>query len=343
MTPSVVLVLPKRLPSAVLFTLVLAGIACGSTTPPSTDAGIVAGPDGDVADAEPTRDAGADVAPDVRDSAPEAAIEAGPVTCGAEKVRVVAGNLSGTGGTYDDARGVRILRGLHPDVALLQEVRYGDNSATAQRAFVDAAFGPAYAYVRGRITSSVDIPNAVVSRFPIVDSGEWIDPDVANRTFVWARIDIPGAADLYAISVHLLTTSFGDRERQARTLVDLVERLPAGAHVLLGGDFNTTSRTESTLAVLGQALVTTGAYPVDQAGNGNTNTPRSRPYDWILASSGLDPCKVPVKIGGASFAGGLVFDSRVFTPLTDVAPVELTDSDSPLQHMAVVRDFMLPQ
>jgi len=335
-----------RWSAAALFVVGL--VACGGAATPASDAGPdapLATLDSSVPDAAPAPEAGAgvDAGPDARDSQAEASPEAGPVTCGAEKLRVVAGNLAGAGGTYDDARGVRILSGLRPDVALLQEVRYGDNSATAQRAFVDAAFGPTYTYIRGRITGAVDIPNAVVSRFPILDSGEWIDPAVANRTFVWARIDVPGPADLYAISVHLLTTNVGDRERQARALVDLVERLPAGTHVVLGGDLNTTSRAESTLTVLGQVLVTSGPYPVDQAGNGNTNTPRSRPYDWVLASSRLDTCKAPVAIGAASFSGGLVFDSRVYAPLGDVAPVEPSDSDSPLQHMAVVRDFTLPR
>ena len=57
----------------------------------------------------------------------------------------------------------------------------------------------------------------------------------------------------------------------------------------------------------------------------------------------LEGCKTPVTIGPESYEGGLVFDSRVYAPLSDVAPVELADSDSPLQHMAVVRDFFVPR
>jgi hypothetical protein len=50
-----------------------------------------------------------------------------------------------------------------------------------------------------------------------------------------------------------------------------------------------------------------------------------------------------VVIGAASFAPGLVFDSRVYTPLSDVAPVVVGDSGaSGMQHMAVIRDFALP-
>jgi hypothetical protein len=49
-----------------------------------------------------------------------------------------------------------------------------------------------------------------------------------------------------------------------------------------------------------------------------------------------------VVIGAASFFGGLVFDSRVYTPLADVAPILLGDSAvSGMQHMPVVRDFVV--
>ena len=276
------------------------------------------------------------------DAGRDAPVESGPVVCGTDRVRVMAGNLSGAAGTYDDERGIRIFKGLHPDVALIQEVRYGDNSAAAQRAFVDAAFGTSYAFVRGTLGGGADIPNAVVSRFPILDSGEWVDPFVANRTFVWARIDVPGAADLYAVSVHLLTTNFGDRAGEAQSLVGRLQALPAGSLVVLGGDFNTSTRTESAITAFGQVFATGGPYPVDQAGNHNTNTTRARPYDWVLATNALDTCQVPLTIGATPFASGLVFDSRVFTPLADVAPVQLSDSDSPLQHMAVLREFVLP-
>lgn len=308
-------------------------------------------------DANPEQDAGADTdasvdANDANDASADAngdgtVVEAGPVVCGTDKIRVMAGNLSGAGGTYDDNRGIHIFRGLRPDVALVQELRYGDNSVTAQRAFVDAAFGANFSYVRGPIANGSDIPNGVVTRYPILDSGDWVDPYVGNRTFVWARIDVPGPADLYAISVHLLTTNGTDRDREAAALVGQVKGLPAGALVVLAGDFNTSSRAETSLTTLGQAFVTQGPYPVDQAGNANTNTTRARPYDWVLAAPTLDPCQVPVILGSGgtlgTFPSGLVFDSRVYAPLADVSPVELSDSDSPLQHMAVVRDFTLPK
>ena len=75
----------------------------------------------------------------------------------------------------------------------------------------------------------------------------------------------------------------------------------------------------------------------------NTNAPRNRPYDQVLANTELEKFSVPVKLGGRTYPGGLVFDSRVFQPLDAVAPVREGDSGLPMmQHMAVVRDFLIP-
>jgi hypothetical protein len=50
-----------------------------------------------------------------------------------------------------------------------------------------------------------------------------------------------------------------------------------------------------------------------------------------------------VLIGPSSFADGAVVDTRVFDPISDLAPALATDSGAPsMQHMAVVRDVVLP-
>ena len=65
---------------------------------------------------------------------------------------------------------------------------------------------------------------------------------------------------------------------------------------------------------------------------------------WVLTNTALKDLMVPVTFpSGNSFAHGLVFDSRVYTPLSDVSPVLASDSAaSGMQHMAVVRDYLLP-
>ncbi len=259
-----------------------------------------------------------------------------------ERIRIVAANLtSGNGQNYDPGHGNRILQGLKPDIALVQEMNYLNNTAADFRAWVDMNFGPTFSYVREPLAGQ--IPNGVVSRYPILASGEWDDTDVSNRDFVWARIDIPGDRDLWVISVHLLTTSSANRNSEASQILRYIaaQGVPASDYVVLGGDFNTGSRTEACLNTLSAYFVTSGPWPVDQAGNGNTNSGRSSPYDWVVADSDMHALATPVVLGSNSFPNGLVFDSRVYSPLP--SPVLVGDSAATgMQHMAVVRDFLIP-
>lgn len=258
-------------------------------------------------------------------------------------VRILAGNISsGSSSTYDSGEGIRILQGLHPDIAMLQELLYGANGDADVRSFVDKAFGPTFVFFR---ESGVQIPNGIVSRYPIEKSGRWVDPKVANRSFVYAKIAVPGPHPLWAVSVHLLTTNGSDRAAEAAALVAELKGVVAdGDHVVIGGDFNTDNRTEPCLGTFAQIVATDGEAPADQQGNDNTNGPRSRPYDWVLVDRELAKAQRPTVIGANTFANGLVFDSRVYTPLADVAPVQKLDSDATnMQHMPVVKDFYLGQ
>ncbi|MCC6999018.1 MAG: endonuclease/exonuclease/phosphatase family protein [Deltaproteobacteria bacterium] len=286
------------------------------------DAGLAdgAGPDGDAADAS---------------------ADAGVVLVGA-RVRVVASNLTTGNFQAYELPGIRILDGLDPDVALMQEMNYGSSSASELRNFVDLAFGPTFSYYR---EPGVQIPNGVVSRFPILASGSWTDPQTSNRGFAWARIDVPGPKDLWAVSVHLLTSSEANRNLEATALVALVQAMvPAADFLVIGGDFNTDVRDEPCITTLGAVVSVAGPDPVDMAGNPNSNAGRSKPYDRVLADGDLVPFQAPVVLGGSSHASGLVLDTRVYTPLSDVAPALASDSAAPsMQHMAVVKDFIVPE
>lgn len=258
-------------------------------------------------------------------------------------LRIVASNLtSGNLQSYDPGDGARILQALHPDVALMQEFNYGNGSPEAIRSFVDATFGTEYSYTRE--TGHAQIPNGVVSKYPIVTGGQWTDPQTATRSFAYARIDIPGDHDLWAISVHLLTSGASRRSAQAQTIVSQIRAMvPAGDYLTIGGDFNTKSRTEGCVQTLGAFFKVTGPFPVDTHNNGDTSSNRNDPYDWVLVSRDLDALQTPAIVGGLSFPAGMVFDSRNFDPLDMVAPVRRGDSGSSnMQHMAVVRDFALP-
>ena len=279
-------------------------------------------------------DAGSDAGQDAGD----AGQDSGP---GSTRIRLMAGNLtSGNLQSYDPGDGIRIFQGLKPDVAMIQEFNFGADDDAAIRTFVDTAFGPTFSVQR---QTGVQIPNGVVSRFPILAGGTWDDVQVTNRDFVWARIDVPGPHDLWAISVHLLTSNASTRASEASALVALIrQNVPSTDFVAIGGDFNTGTRTEAALGTFGQVMNVNAPFPADQSGNQNTNASRAKPYDWVLVNSLLDAHRVPTVIGSVTLPDGLVFDSRVFTPLSAVAPVLAGDSNAAnMQHMGVVKDFDL--
>ncbi|HWO22694.1 MAG TPA: endonuclease/exonuclease/phosphatase family protein [Kofleriaceae bacterium] len=258
---------------------------------------------------------------------------------GGTRVRLMAGNLTSGNLQAYEAPGTRIFQGLKPDIAMIQEFNVGDNATATVRAWVDMAFGASFFYFR---ESGAQIPNGIVSRYPILASGIWQDAQSPNREFAYARIDVPGTKDLWAISVHLLTDG-SRRPAEATELVGYINaNVPAGDYLAIGGDFNTSSRTETAVNTLGQVVGVAAPFPVDQAGDGDTNANRNSPYDWVMIDADLLARQVPVTIGTASFTNGLVFDSRVYTPLSAVAPVLMSDSAATnMQHMGVVKDVML--
>ncbi|HZI12283.1 MAG TPA: lamin tail domain-containing protein, partial [Myxococcus sp.] len=258
------------------------------------------------------------------------------------RLRVMAANTtSGSNQSYDPGHGIRIFQGTDPDVVLIQEFKYGTNTAADLRAFVDKAFGTDFQYYR---EGGSGIPNGVISRWPIVAAGEWDDPYVSDRDFAWARIDVPGPKDLWVVSVHLLTSSSGSRNSEASSLVNRIKAsVPTGDYLVIGGDFNTGSRSESCFTTFAQVVTTAGPYPADRNGNTNTNASRGSPYDHVLVDSDLRQYQTATVIGGSSFSAGLVADTRVYSPIAEISPALSADSGaSGMQHMAVIKDFLIP-
>ncbi|NCA83271.1 MAG: hypothetical protein EOM72_11090, partial [Opitutae bacterium] len=254
---------------------------------------------------------------------------------------VVAANItSGSYQRYEDP-GQRILQALCPDVVLLQE--FNVTNAT-YRSWVDQHFGTNFDYY---VESGAQIPNGIVSRFPIIASGEWDDPKVSNRDFAWATIDLPGTKDLHVVSVHLLTTSSSIRAEEAAELRDRIVAagwLPDG-YVVVGGDFNISSRGEAAISTL-SSVVTDAKQPADQdneSNSKNTNSGRTSPYDLVLPSTNLNARHRTFAFWGYTFTNGMVFDTRssYVTWAGGLPPPALaTDSSaSQMQHMAVVKVF----
>lgn len=263
-------------------------------------------------------------------------------------VRVMAANLNGNTQSYQPFA-IRLFQGLKPDAVAIQEFNYTStnganvNNAAAFREMVDLGFGTNYSYFREPTSSNGDIPNGIISRYPIIASGSWTDTQVANRGFAWAQIDLPGTNDLYVVSVHFLTSSSGARTTEANNLKVLMQaNFPANAWIVLAGDFNAGSRSEACVTTWGGYL-TDAPVPVDNLGNSQTSANRNSPHDYVLPSLTFTNFETATVFPTLNYPNGLVFDSRVYNA-TDLAnnfpPVQSGDSTN-AQHMAVMKDFSI--
>ena len=259
-------------------------------------------------------------------------------------IRVMAANLTGDSQTYE-ADAIRIFQGLKPDVVAIQEFNYLNNTASDLRAMVNTAFGTNFSFYR---ETGYSIPNGIISRWPITAAGSWedIDTGVNDRGFAWARIDLPGSNDLYVVSVHLKASSGATNEfrrnAEATQLKSLIQsNFPTNAWLVVAGDCNIQAPGESALATL-TTFLSDNPIPTDSptGGDADTNNGRSERYDYVFPSPTFNTNRVATGIGSRTFPNGLVFDSRVFSPLADAAPVQSGDSVN-LQHMAVIRDFRI--
>ncbi len=258
-------------------------------------------------------------------------------------VRVMAANLNGNTQSYQPFA-IRIFQGLKPDIVAIQEFNYSNNMASDFRALVDAAFGTNFVYYREPYTGGGDIPNGIISRYPILAAGSWVDTvqSQPNRGFAWAQIALPGTNSLYLVSVHLLTSSAAARSSEAANLKTLIQSsFPDNAWIVVAGDFNTDTRTESTTMTTFDSYLSDTPIPADNNGNSNTSQNRNHPHDYVLPCFSLTNFETATALPSHSFPNGLVFDSTVYTPLSDVAPVQFGDSTN-AQHMAVMKDFAIP-
>lgn len=255
-----------------------------------------------------------------------------------QTLRVMAANLNGNSQTYEPFA-LRIFQGLKPDVVAIQEFNYGNNTPAEFRAMVDAAFGTNFVYFRE--PGSYNIPNGIISRYPILSAGSWDDTLLNDRGFAWAQIDLPGSNDLYVVSVHLYSSgSAANRNSEATMIKGLITtNFPAGAWIIVAGDFNTDTRSESAISTF-KTFLSDSPIPTDaeSGGNPNTNRGRDKPYDYVLPSFSLTNRLISLVLPSRTFPSGLVFDSTVYTPLTNVSPVMSSDSPN-AQHMAVIKDF----
>jgi len=187
------------------------------------------------------------------------------------------------------------------------------------------------------------IPNAIVSRFPIILSGQFRD-NQAERDSVFAKISINNA-NIWAFSVHLPTK----KDKRISITNDLMNRIfelvpqAEWGNIILGGDFNTTANDPAFESMKKRGFVI-GELPTDYHGKPNTNNPRSKPYDWVLTTrfEGVIKPTNFVFMEKEFGQNGFVYDTRNFKDGEKPDDEWWRLGDSGLhQHMAVLRSFTI--
>lgn len=248
---------------------------------------------------------------------------------------IATANLSDNTTQAYEEPGIRILRALRPDVLAIQEFNYARGGPAA---LVRRIFGRGGHFARE--TDGARLPNGIVSRWPVRTSGHWADSQVADRSFAWATLAIPGPKPLHVVSVHLLQKRSDRQLRQTQQLLrNILESFPSDDYIVLCGDFNLARRQSDVLAALAPGF-DDSRQPADQEGNPNTSVARTRPYDYVLPNSALARCQIPTVLGGLAFPDGLVFDSRLWN--LPPPPAEWEDSARNLQHLPVMKTFRIP-
>jgi endonuclease/exonuclease/phosphatase family metal-dependent hydrolase len=172
-------------------------------------------------------------------------------------VRVVTWNLWWRFGPWAERQKaiLAVLRELRPDVVGLQEVwadrRTGENLAEWLAAELDlhCAWAPSPAPERWRrriADDSVDIGNAVLSRWPVTDRATLrlpAPPDLDDgRQALYARVEPPGGAPVPFFTTHLTSPHHASavRVQQVRALAEFVAEHSGGTPFppVVTGDFN---------------------------------------------------------------------------------------------------------
>lgn len=141
------------------------------------------------------------------------------------------------------------LRHLDPDIVFLQEVqglhmlhaeRHADWPGSPQHEFLADGVWPACAYGCNMVYDHGHHGNAILSRYPIIDSH---NQDVTHLQFerrglLHSRIQLPDGVVAHCVCVHL--SLFGrSRRRQMDELADYLDRLAdPHAPLIIAGDFN---------------------------------------------------------------------------------------------------------
>lgn len=149
----------------------------------------------------------------------------------------------------------QVGKGAGPDILILQEV---ENVAVLEdwrtRYLAPMGYGPAI-LEEGPDERGID--TAIMTRLPVVgkpklhtldytDSGIPVDDQKKTRGILEARLQMPNGQQMAVFAVHLPAQGAESIHRKVglKTLLKLTDAVEAGTPVLVGGDFNITSKED---------------------------------------------------------------------------------------------------
>ncbi|MDD4928164.1 MAG: endonuclease/exonuclease/phosphatase family protein [Gallionella sp.] len=141
------------------------------------------------------------------------------------------------------------LRELNADLVFLQEVqgeharhsrRFANYPDGAQHDFIAESLWPHSAYGKNSVYEAGHHGNAILSRFPIVQT---LNTDISahrfeSRGLLHSEIDLGEGRRVHCLCAHFGLFARG-RRQQTRALIEYVQNeIPTGAPVIIAGDFN---------------------------------------------------------------------------------------------------------
>ncbi len=212
------------------------------------------------------------------------------------------------------------VRSVGADVVFLQEVtgnhqkhpdKFDNYPETPHYEFLADSIWPQFAYGRNAVYTNGHHGNAVLSKFPIV---KFENRDVSisgpeRRGMLHCELKVPGQAmNVHAVCVHLGLME-SHREQQMDMLCELVRKdIPAGAPVVVAGDFNDWRHRAHTRLEQGADL-----HEVFVQANGKA----ARTFPARMPLLRLDRIYVRNAIGHSP----VVLPSRPWSHLSDHAPL----------------------
>ncbi|MDB6142728.1 MAG: endonuclease/exonuclease/phosphatase [Pseudomonas sp.] len=209
------------------------------------------------------------------------------------------------------------VRQVSADIVFLQEVhgthhaharRVKDWPTTPQYEFLADSMWGDFAYGRNAVYPHGDHGNALLSKYPI-SHHENLDVSVhgtEERGLLHCVLEVPQYGQVHAVCVHLGLRE-GHRRQQLALLMQLLERLPASAPVIVAGDFNDWRRRADALlegSGLHEAFVQADGAPA-----------KSFPARWPLLR--LDR----IYVRNATTHSPKVLSNRPWSHLSDHAPL----------------------